>query len=283
MKAYQKLAEIPVTPDQLKRIQDEIVREARRTLIGRRFISVFGPLGAGVESISFDSYKKDEVAEIHLEGQADPSPIGAHTAEEYRRIPLIYKDLLMHWRDVKWSQDTGSPIDAGNAVLATHFVAHREDDLIFNGHEALGITGLVNAPGSGRVKGGNWKKIGIAFQDVLSALDLLQKNNHHPPYAITLSSDAYNSLIKTGSDSPVLEIDQISRLCTDGVFQSHLLPERTAVVVSTGDQNLDIAVAEDLSIAYLGPRDMNYAFRVYESLVLRVKRPKAICAVAIGG
>jgi uncharacterized linocin/CFP29 family protein len=156
VKPYQKNVELPLSEAQLKRIESEVVREARRTLIGRRFINVFGPLGAGVESISFDTYKKDEVAELHLEGQADPSPIGAHTAEEYRRIPLIYKDFLMHWRDVKWSQDMGSPIDAGNAILATHFVSHREDDLIFNGDAKLGITGLVNSPGSNQAKGGNW-------------------------------------------------------------------------------------------------------------------------------
>ncbi|MBI2901645.1 MAG: bacteriocin family protein [Planctomycetes bacterium] len=283
MKNHQKVVEVPLSEAQLKRIQDEIVREARRTLVGRRFINVFGPIGAGVESISFDSYKRDEAAEIHLEGQADPNPIGAHTAEEYRRIPLIYKDFLMHWRDVKWSQDTGSPVEAGNAILATHFVAHREDDLLFNGHAPLGITGLANAPGANRVKGGDWKKCGAAFQNVLSAVDLLQKSNYHPPYAITLSVDSYNALIKAERETPVLEIDQIARLCTDGVFQSHVLPEKTSVLVATGDQNLDIAVAEDLSLAYLGPRDMNYAFRVYESIVLRVKRPKAICVVQTGG
>jgi len=275
--------EVPLSPDQLKRVEEEIVREARRTLIGRRFINVFGPIGPGVESISFDTYPKDEIAEIHLEGRSDPSPIGAHTAEEYRRIPLIYKDFLMHWRDVKWSQDMGSPIDAGNAVLATHFVAHREDDLIFNGNGELGITGLVNAPGANRLKGKDWRKVGNAFQDLCAAIELLQKSNHHPPFAITLSIDAHSSLVRAGSESPVLEVDQITRMCADGVFQTHVLPAKTAVLVSSGDQNFDIAVAEDLSLAYLGPRDMNHAFRIYESLVLRVKRPKAICLIQIGG
>lgn len=282
MKNYQKLMDQPLSPEQLKRLEDETVREARRTLVGRRFINVYGPLGPGVEAISFDTYKKDEFAEIHLEGQVDPNPIGAHTAEEYRRIPIIFKDFLLHWRDVKWSQDVGAPIDAGNAILATHFVSHREDDLIFNGYSELGITGLVNAPGANKLKGKDWKKFGVPFQDILAAIDLLQKNNHHPPYALTLSTDAFSALIKAQGDAPVLEVDQIAKLCTDGVFQSHILPEKTAVLVSTGDQNLDIAIAEDLSLAYLGPRDMNYGFRVYESLVLRVKRPKSICVIQFG-
>ncbi len=283
MKNHQKVVDVPFSPEQLKRTEDEIVREARRTLIGRRFINVFGPLGPGVESISFDTYPKDEIAEIHVEGRNDPSPIGAHTAEEYRRIPLIYKDFLLHWRDLQWSRDTGTPIDAGNAIMATHVVAHREDDLIFNGQAELGIPGLLHAPGANHVKGKDWKKFGAAFQDVVAAIEGLQKNGHHPPFAIVLSTDAFSSLVKAGSESPVLEVDQIAKMCGDGVFQTHVLPPKTAVLVSTGDQNFDIAVAEDLSLAYLGPRDMNHAFRVYESLVLRVKRPKAICVLQVGG
>lgn len=280
MKPHQMNVDLPLSDEQRARIEGEIVREARRTLVGRRFINVWGPIGAGVESISFDTYVRDDRAEIHLEGREDPHPIGAHTAEEYRRIPLIYKDFLMHWRDVKLSRDMGAPIDAGNAILATQFVAHREDDLIFNGHPELGITGLANAPGTVKIEGGDWREFGVAFRDVVSAMTSLEKNGHHPPYAVTLSTDSYWKLVKSeGTTSPVLEIDQISRLCADGVYQTHVLPEATAVLVSTGDENFDIAVAEDLNLAYLGPRDMNYAFRVYQSLVLRVKRAKAIAVI----
>ena len=283
MSAHQRLVEMPLAEAQLKRVQDEVVREARRTLVGRRFINVFGPIGAGVESISFDTYKRDDVAEIHLEGERDPNPIGAHSEEEYRRIPLIYKDFVLHWRDVKWSQDMGAPLDAGNAILASHFVARREDDLIFNGHRKLGISGLLNVAGSQKIKGKNWKKFGAAFEDIYAGMQRMLKANHHPPYALTLSTDAHSNLIKAKSQSPVLEIEEISRLCTDGVFMTPALPPRTAALVSTGDQNFDIAVAEDLSVAYLGSEQMNYAFRVYESLVLRVKRASAICVIQLSG
>jgi uncharacterized linocin/CFP29 family protein len=44
-------------------------------------------------------------------------------------------------------------------------------------------------------------------------------------------------------------------------------------------QNLDLVVAQDLVTAYLGPENMDHHFRVLESLVLRIKRPGAICAL----
>jgi uncharacterized linocin/CFP29 family protein len=272
---------VPLSETQLSRLQSEIVREAKRTLVGRRFINVFGPLGAGVESISFDTYDEDETAEIHLEGQSDPKRVRAHTAEEYRRIPLIYKDFFLHWRDIKWSQDMGAPIDAANAIMAAHAVAHREDELVFSGHEDLRITGLLNVPGAHRLEFSSWMEFGSSFQDLLKAVNVLKKSNHHSPYAVAMSTDAYYSLIKGDRHTPFLELDQIQRLCTDGVFEISAIPPRTGVLVSTGDQNFDIAVAEDLSIAYTGSKDMNYGFRVYESLVLRVKRAKAVCVFTL--
>ena len=42
------------------RIDDTIVDSASRILIGRRFLTLYGPLGAGAQSINIDSAKKAE-------------------------------------------------------------------------------------------------------------------------------------------------------------------------------------------------------------------------------
>ena len=39
-----------------------------------------------------------------------------------------------------------------------------------------------------------------------------------------------------------------------------------------------LVVAQDLTTAYLGNEDLDHRYRVMESLVLRVKRPGAICS-----
>jgi uncharacterized linocin/CFP29 family protein len=84
---------------------------------------------------------------------------------------------------------------------------------------------------------------------------------------------------KTG----VLEIETIRQLATDGVFQSNRIRGDTGVVISTGRENLDIAVAMDMTTAYLGAERMNHPFRVLESLILRIKHPDAICTLEGGG
>ena len=44
-------------------IDDAVVEAARRNLIGRRFLTVFGPLGAGAQSAVIDGKKKSEIFE----------------------------------------------------------------------------------------------------------------------------------------------------------------------------------------------------------------------------
>lgn len=278
-KSHQKLVELPLTPEQADRVLEEAVREVRRTVVGRRIIPLFGPLGAGVESVTLETLRKDDQGEIDLEGRADPSPIGAHERETYIRVPLIYKDFVLHWRNVKWSQERNAPLDVTNAVRAAHQVGHAEDDLVFNGSKDLGIGGLLNWPGVQTLKGGAWRSPGLPLQDVYRAIDQLMKAQHHFPFALVTSLDLYEALVKPVRDAPVLEVEQIGKLCTDGVFFSRAVPAGTAALVSTGLQNFDVAVAEDLQVAYLGPAEMNHRFRVYESLVLRVKRAESICVI----
>jgi uncharacterized linocin/CFP29 family protein len=132
MESFQKNVEYPLDEAQHKRIRESIVKEATRTVVGRYFIEVYGPLGAGLETVSFETFAADELAQINLEGGLD-AKIATPREEVYRRIPIIYKDFELHWRDVDFARKNGSPLDVTRAIRAAHFVADREDDLIFNG------------------------------------------------------------------------------------------------------------------------------------------------------
>ncbi len=268
----------PLTPEQLEFIQQECVREARRTLVARRLLGVYGPLGAGIASVSIEQYGPDEDAEIDLLGKTDPKPIiGAH--ESFQRVPILYKDFVFHWRDVSFAKKVGAPVDASRAIRAAHAVADREDTLLFNGDERLGQTGLLNAKGRATVQRSDWTKYGTAYRDVVKATEVLLSHSHHRPFALAVSAQDYARLVQQREGQFAPELDSIARLCDDGVFNSPTIPEGKAVLLSTGDQNFDIAVTEDLTIAFLGERDQDYPFRVYECLTLRVKRPTAICTI----
>ena len=268
----------PLSDGQAAHLQAEVVREARRILAARRFLGIHGPLGAGVESVRLEEYGPDRDAEIEIVGREDPDPIKA-TRETFVRIPILYKDFILHWRDIEFSKKLGSPLDASAAVRAAHFVAHREDQLIYNGEPRFGIEGLLNATGRMTVKRSDWSKYNNAYGDVVRAMDALLEENHHRPYALSVSANDYASLVRMREGQFAPELDAIQRLCDDGVFTSPAIPDGKAVLLSTGDQNVDIALAEDLEMTYLGERDQDFPFRVYECLVLRIKRPRAICTI----
>lgn len=272
------MAESPLSPEQLEFLQQEIVKEARRTLVGRRMIGIYGPLGAGIETVSVEQYGPDEDAEIDFHGRTDPKPVlGAD--EIFLRVPILYKDFVLHWRDVSFAKKLGAPLDASRAIRAAHAVADREDQLIFNGDERLKIEGLLNAKGRTSVKRGDWNIYGNAYRDVVKATEALLQQSHHRPFALALSAGDYARLVQQKEGQFAPEIDAISRLCDDGVFTSPTIPDGKAVMLSTGDQNFDVAITEDLTLAYLGERDQDFPYRVYEGLCLRIKRPSAICTI----
>ncbi|HEY6556806.1 MAG TPA: family 1 encapsulin nanocompartment shell protein [Polyangiaceae bacterium] len=268
----------PLTEAQWQFIQEEAIREARRTLVVRRFLGVYGPLGVGIESVALEEYGPDADAEIEIEGKHDPDPIVA-VRKKYVRVPIIYKDFVLHWRDVELSRKLGAPLDASRAIRAAHFVADREDQFLFHGEPKFGIEGLLNCSGRHHVERGDWSKYGQAYRDVVRAAEILLEHNHHRPFALAVSARDYARLVQQKEGQFAPEIDAIMRLCDDGVYTSPAIPDGSAVMLSTGDQNVDIAVAEDLTIAFLGEQDQDYPFRVYECLALRVKRPQAICTL----
>ena len=49
--------------------------------------------------------------------------------------------------------------------------------------------------------------------------------------------------------------------------------------MDAGQQNVDLAIASDFDTSFLDEENMNYLFRVYEAIVLRIKRPTAICTI----
>lgn len=99
---------------------------------------------------------------------------------------------------------------------------------------------------------------------------------------MVVSTRLYAMLHRIYEKTGVLEIETIRQIASDGVFQSNLLKGDVAIVISTGRENLDLAVAMDMSVAYLGPNKMNHPFRVLEMVLPRIKHPDAICTLERG-
>lgn len=274
--------ESPLTPEEWDRIDQVIVQVAKSRLVGRRLISVFGPLGAGIQVYHQDTFTGADTGGVSLLGEEDIHPVHAEM-RTYSPIPLIYKDFQIFWRDIETSRTFGMPLDVSAAAGAANFVAEAEDDFIFNGNEKLCFEGLMNAKWRNTVPLRDWDQPGEAFQNVVDATRKLIDTGFYGPFAMAVSPGLFSTMQRVFENTGVLEINQVRELVTAGVYQTPVLDDDGAVVVSLGPQNFDIAVAQDLITAYLGPEKMNHPFRVLESLVLRIKRPEAICTLEPSG
>jgi uncharacterized linocin/CFP29 family protein len=269
--------DLPLTNSDLARLDEAVIEAAKRQLVGRRFIELYGPLGRGVQSIFNDIFMENYEAKMDFQGSFDPE------IEQSKRvnytIPMLYKDFVLYWRDLEQAKVLNIPIDFSAAANAARDVAILEDQMIFHGSKEFDIPGLMNVQGRLTHLIGEWYESGNGFQDVVEARNKLLEMNQNGPFALVLSPELYSLLHRVHKDTNVLEIEHVRELVTDGVFQSPVLKGKTGVLVNTGRNNLDLAVSEDFETAYLGDEGMNHPFRVYETAVLRIKRPSAICTL----
>ena len=269
--------ESPLSPQDWTQIDEVVVSVAKRTLVGRRFLHLFGPMGVGIQDVDYDVFKGTGPAELSVFGEADTS-VGRADKRVHENIPILYKDFIIYWRDIETSRQMGMPLDISAAAAAASFVAQREDDVIFNGDADCGYEGLANASGRLSVTARDWSQPGNGFQDVVDGAARLLSAGFYGPYAVIVNPRAYAQLHRVYANSGILEINHVREIATAGVFQSAALGDTPGVMLSCGIQNFDLAIGQDLVTAYLGPTNMNHPFRVFESLVLRIKRPGAICS-----
>lgn len=271
----------PLLDWQWEELKREVIEEATRTLVGRRFLNVWGPLKPGLQFLKTGRFARDNFGELQMVSDVDPAKVHPER-EDLQPVPMIFKDFIYAYRDVEYAREHGIPVDPTLAIRAAHFCVDSEDELIFNGNSELGLDGLLTVKGRNSIPMSDWDTPGNAYRDVTRAIDVLLEHNFHGPYAMVVSPRTWHKLAVAHRGSSFLEIDPISRLMAAGVFMSVAVAERLSVIVSTGKQNFDLAICEDLTISLMPPVNKNHPFRLHESLVLRIKRSEAI-AVIEGG
>lgn len=273
--------EAPLSQSEWDQIDRVVVETARRQLVGRRFISVVGPFGAGLQEVPTYVFTEVAPAIIDIIGQDDPSPIRANR-RLHPVIPIIYKDFWLFWRDVETSRRFGIPLSLSAAAAASAYVAQKEDDLIFNGHEALGYPGMTTVEGRQQLPRRDWTEMGNAFADAVAAMQKLVSEGFFGPYVMVTNPAEYASMARVYENTGVLEIEQVRKIMTAGIYQSPAIREGVVLVASIGVQNFDLVIAQDLITAYLSVQNLNHPFRVLETLVLRIHRPEAILTLQSG-
>lgn len=265
----------PFSEKDWEKIDELVVKVASQQLVGRRVLSLFGPLGAGVQSINLDIVNNNQAGEIDLFGDSEACEIVSQS-RKYAAIPMIYKDLIISWRDVETTKQLGLPLDLSPLAAAAAACAKKEDYFIFNGSEEFNYPGLLNVQGREVIKKQDWSQGENPFNDVAKGIEQFISKGVYGPYALVTSPKLYVQMQRIQEGTGVLEISRVKELVDGRIFQSPALPENKAVLVAIGPHNMDLVIGQDMITGYIGPEQLNHKMRILETVILRIKRPEAV-------
>jgi Uncharacterized protein, linocin/CFP29 homolog len=265
----------PFTNEQWNTIDEMVVKTARQKLTGRKFIPIFGPLGSGAQSIPVDEFGETPSGDASFFGDDDNSPLKVQ-GRKFSEIPMIYKDFIISWRDLENSKQFGLPLDLSPVAGAAALCAQKEDMLIFWGNEGLAFSGLMNAAKVEHIEKKSWQEGENPFQAVAAGIKILQDRGFNGKFALTVSPDLYMQMQRIQPKTNLLEIDRVRELVGGNLYQTPVLGENKAVLVSPEPQNMDLVIGQDMITAYLGPEKLNHELRVLETALLRLKRKDAV-------
>jgi uncharacterized linocin/CFP29 family protein len=273
----------PLKESEWEQIDSAVKEVAKNTRICRKFVPTVGPIGPGHQTVSYDVLYGMEpgVCEIKPGQEYDScEPIRTGVRKQIP-IPTLYKDFLISWRDLEHFRQFKLPIDTSAAVSAAIATAVAEDTLILLGNKNLGLEGLLNAEGINRMSMSDWGVVGNAFGDVMEGISRLVDQGFYGDYHLVVNPKLYFHLNRVHDNTGLLEIEQIKKIVKE-VHQSPIMPDNRALLVSSGPQNFDLVIAQDISVAYLGASNMNHIFRVLEMVALRIKRPSSVMVIGKG-
>ncbi|MFO8008667.1 MAG: family 1 encapsulin nanocompartment shell protein [Candidatus Brocadiia bacterium] len=258
----------PFGDDVWEHIDKAAIETARGQLSARRMLHVEGPYGLGLKALG----GPDEL--VHEEDEMAAAVSAACL------VPLasIRKGFTIPMRDIAAHERGGVPFGAPQVAHTAIACARREDQILFNGSDALGVAGLLNMDGSASVELGEWAEPGAAMEDLIKAATALDDASFHGPYALGLSPERYNLLFRRYRQGNMVEIEHVRNLVTDGVVKVPAL-DSGGVMVASGRQFATIVLGQDLSVGFIGPADGNYEFDLSETVALRVAHPGCICVL----
>lgn len=251
-----------------EQIDSAVVSCARHVLTGRRFLPLFGPLGIGVDSIAVDD--TETVNEVISDGFITTK------GRKHVEIPTLFEDFLLLAKDIESSAKSGFPVNLSKAMSAAEACALKEDQFLFWGNSALGYDGIMTASGIGKLKKTDWSAGENAFSDIAAAVGMLIGNSIYGSYTLVLSTDLYMQLQRLQPGTGLLEIDRISKLLSGHILKTPVLGKGKAVLLCPDQRNMDLVIGQDMAAAYLEQKDLNHSFRILETILLRIKRNKAI-------
>ena len=259
-KTYLGREDAPVSAEIWKLLDTTMIEAAKSQLSGRRLISIDGPFGFGLKVIPLSDC---EVAD-------------GISGSPFVPVNLVSTTFFLGKRDLAAVERDRLVLDADPVACAAMACATKEDEIIFNG--ILDTSGLLAAEGSASLALAKWDKVGVAADQVISAVTKLDDAGFHGSYCMALAPAQYNLLLRRYPQGDGTELDHIRTILGGDVVKAPVL-KKGGVLLASGRQYCSIVIGQDMSIGYNGPAGDALEFSISESLALLIRAPEAICVL----
>lgn len=125
-----------LNPEQWTELDAVVVKTAKTVLTGRKFLDIYGPLGAGTEAIATDALPTPTVSEDFYGEGENAAGLGTRKVQQ---IPLLYSDFTLSWRELESASQAGRPISFSRAAASAALTATAEDKLILPWQSESGL------------------------------------------------------------------------------------------------------------------------------------------------
>jgi uncharacterized linocin/CFP29 family protein len=256
----------PILPEAWALIDAEAKRVLELRLAGRKVVDFRGPFGwkyAAVNTgrLSILSKPNDEVN------------LGIRRVQPLVEIRVPIKLPIMELDTVARGADDP---DLDTVVQAAKKTAFTEDDAIFNGLAAAGITGiLTSSPHPVIALPTDMVQVPRA---IVEAKEVLRKAGIGGPYVLVLGTALYEQVFAATEDGRPIA-SHIEKLVVDRpIIQSEAI--QGAALVSARGGDYELTVGQDLSIGYAYHVKHEVELYLTESFTFRVLEPAAAVRIA---
>ncbi|MEM0197305.1 MAG: family 1 encapsulin nanocompartment shell protein [Fervidicoccaceae archaeon] len=163
-------------------------------------------------------------------------------------------------------------VQAQNAGIK---LAILEDDFILRGSEKEKYPGLLTCESVQKLQISDWSQPNNSVADAALAIGALFSKGAPRPYALLLSPRDYANLLRHTERTGVSDLQRIKEIF-DRVVMIPSLEEGKAVALSLNSVVADIVLGGDTEVDEVGPREDEVEYRVWETILLRIKYPAGI-------
>ncbi len=240
-----------LSPEELRYIQDRVREVANNVRRFRKYLTVY-EAGSGLDAVPLD-----EVT------------VGPLITATRSVIPL--KELSVKFsisqRQIEYARARGERVYSVTADQAAIRLSYEEDSTILNeilGNPKVRVMSITS-----------WDSPGSAVNEVSGVINALYSNYIPEPYVLFVSPGRYTRLLMIVEKTGIMELTRVKSLVKDVVIIPQLRDD-TALLLSTHQSIIDIAVGVDTALVYLGPEDGAHGFTLWETLAVRVKDPRGV-------